>query len=167
MKKLILAAAVALFASTAVADKMSLDNGEEAIAYRKAAFSLLAANFGDLAARVSGKKAFDATIVSQRVANVSALAQMPWEAFAVAGSDKGKEQKPCRRCGAKQMILPPPSNSFWLSPSWMLRAQIRKNWKPLLVPLANPARVATTALRPDLWMWVAAAATLCHPAISR
>lgn len=90
MKKLILATAVALFASTAVAHKMSLDNGEEAIAYRKAAFSLLAANFGDLAARVNGKKPFDAAIVSQRVANVGALAKMPWEAFAVAGSDKGK-----------------------------------------------------------------------------
>ncbi|MBQ1782744.1 MAG: cytochrome c [Gammaproteobacteria bacterium] len=92
MKKLILAAAVALFASTAVANKMSLDNGEEAVAYRKATFSLLAANFGDLAARVNGKKAFDAAIVSQRVANVSALANMPWEAFAVSGSDKADSE---------------------------------------------------------------------------
>lgn len=91
MKAVIIAsAAVTLFAASAMAHKMSLDSAAEAIAYRQAAFSLLAANFGDLAARVQGKKPFDAAIVASRVSNVSALAQMPWEAFAVAGSDQGE-----------------------------------------------------------------------------
>lgn len=90
MKKMIIVGtAVALFAASAMAHKMSLDSAAEAIAYRQASFSLLAANFGDLAARVQGKKPFDAAIVASRVSNVSALAQMPWEAFAVAGSDQG------------------------------------------------------------------------------
>lgn len=88
-KTLIIGTAIALFTASAVAQKMSLDKADEAIAYRKASFSLLAANFGDLAARVQGKKPFDAAIVASRVNNVSALAQLPWEAFAVAGSDQG------------------------------------------------------------------------------
>lgn len=91
MKAVIIAsAAVTLFAASAMAHKMSLDSAAEAIAYRQASFSLLAANFGDLAARVQGKKPFDAAIVASRVSNVSALAQMPWEAFAVPGSDQGE-----------------------------------------------------------------------------
>ena len=90
MKAIVIAgAAITLFATSAMAHKLSLDSAAEAIAYRQATFSLLAANFGDLAARVQGKKPFDAAIVASRVNNVSALAQMPWEAFAVAGSDQG------------------------------------------------------------------------------
>lgn len=91
--RLIVAGALALFATSALAHKMSLTNGEEAIAYRHAAFGLLAANFGDIAAQVQGKKPFDPAIIEKRVANVAALAQMPWEAFAVEGSDQGKENE--------------------------------------------------------------------------
>ena len=93
MKAIVIAgAAITLFATSAMAHKLSLDSAAEAIAYRQATFSLLAANFGDLAARVQGKKPFDAAIVASRVNNVSALAQMPWEAFAVAGSDQGNSE---------------------------------------------------------------------------
>ena len=91
MKKVICGIALTLCATTAVAAKMGFEKADEAIAYRQAVYGLMATNFGDLAAQVQGKKAFDAAVAEKRIANVAALSHMPWEAF-IPGSDKGDSE---------------------------------------------------------------------------
>lgn len=87
MKKLplILAGAIALGATASV----SADQFEDAVNYRKAAFSLMKANFGPMGAMVEGKMPFDKDVFARRAANLSALADMPWEHF-IEGSDMGE-----------------------------------------------------------------------------
>ncbi|MCL1080076.1 cytochrome c [Parashewanella spongiae] len=67
----------------------SFDGVEDAIQYRKAAFGLMAHNFGEMAAMLKGKKPMDKVIFAQRANNVAALAQLPHEGF-IEGSDKGE-----------------------------------------------------------------------------
>jgi cytochrome c556 len=79
-----LAGLVALGASfSALADQF-----EDAIQYRKAAFSLFKANLGPMGAMAEGKMPFDKAAFAARAANLEALAKMPWEHF-IEGSDMG------------------------------------------------------------------------------
>ena len=88
MKKLSLMATIlaAIFASGSV-----LANGakpEDAIKYRRAAFSAMGWQMGGMAAMVKGEKAFDKAEFAKLSSRLAALSEMPWEAF-VPGSDKG------------------------------------------------------------------------------
>lgn len=86
MKKLsfILAGAIALGAAASA----SADQIEDAIDSRKAVFKLFKANVGPMGAMAEGKIPFDKEAFAKRAANLSVLADMPWEYF-IAGSDKG------------------------------------------------------------------------------
>ncbi|QIR15221.1 c-type cytochrome [Shewanella aestuarii] len=87
MKKTLLAiSAAAILIPSAYAN--NFEDANDAIKYRKAAFGLIAYNFGDMAAMIKGKKDFNADVFAQRASNVAALSQIPHEGF-IAGSDKG------------------------------------------------------------------------------
>ncbi len=61
---------------------------EDAIKYRKASFTVMAAHFGRIGAMASGKAPFDAKVAADNAAIVETLSKLPWAGF-VAGSDKG------------------------------------------------------------------------------
>ena len=88
MKKLILvAAAVAGFAS-AMPAAAQFAKPEDAIKYRKAAFTVMANHFGRIGAMVQGKAPFDAKAAADNAEIATMMSRLPYTAF-VAGTDKG------------------------------------------------------------------------------
>lgn len=61
---------------------------EDAVKYRKASFTVMAAHFGRLGAMATGRAPFDAKQAQDNMEVVSALAKLPWTAFG-EGTDKG------------------------------------------------------------------------------
>ena len=89
MKKLILvAAAVAGFAS-AMPAAAQFAKPEDAIKYRKAAFTVMASHFGRIGAMVQGKAPFDAKAAAENAEIAAMMSKLPYTAF-VAGTDKGE-----------------------------------------------------------------------------
>ena len=62
---------------------------EDAIKYRKAGFTLMAAHFGRLGAMAQGKVPFDAKAAADSAAVLAVVSKLPFTAF-VEGSDKGE-----------------------------------------------------------------------------
>jgi cytochrome c556 len=87
MKKLPLF--LAGFVALGAAATASADQFEDAIDYRKAAFTLIKANFGPMGAMAEGKMPFNKEAFAARAANLEMLAKMPWEHF-IDGSDMGE-----------------------------------------------------------------------------
>jgi len=87
--KLFAPLALALAASTLSAPAMAqFQKPEDAVNYRKAAFTVMAAHFGRIGAMASGKAPFDAKLAADNAAIVESMSKLPWAGF-VAGSDKG------------------------------------------------------------------------------
>ena len=61
---------------------------EDAIKYRKSAFTLMAAHNGRLGAMAQGRVPFDAKTATENAEIVADMAKLPWAAF-VDGSDSG------------------------------------------------------------------------------
>jgi len=61
---------------------------EDAIKYRKASFTVMAAHFGRLGAMANGRVPYDAKAASDNADVVATLAKLPWAAFG-EGTDKG------------------------------------------------------------------------------
>lgn len=61
---------------------------EDAIKYRKASYTVMAAHFGRLGAMASGRAPFDAKAAAENADLVATLSKLPWAAY-VDGSDKG------------------------------------------------------------------------------
>lgn len=61
---------------------------EDAIKYRKASFTVMAAHFGRLGAMANGRTPYDAKAAADNADVVAALAKLPWAAFG-EGTDKG------------------------------------------------------------------------------
>lgn len=59
---------------------------EDAVKYRKAAFTVMGAHFSRIGAMASGKVPFDAASAAENAAIVEAMGKLPWAAF-VSGSD--------------------------------------------------------------------------------
>ncbi|MDO6617517.1 MULTISPECIES: cytochrome c [unclassified Shewanella] len=87
MKNKILALAVSALLIPTV-NAHNFEDANDAIDYRKAGFSLIRYQFGDMAAMMKGKKEFELTVFQTRAANLAALAKIPHEGF-IAGSDNG------------------------------------------------------------------------------
>jgi len=63
---------------------------EDAIKYRQSVMFIIAQHFGRLGAMVKGKQPFDQKTFVSNAAVIENLAGLPWEAFLVPGSDRGK-----------------------------------------------------------------------------
>lgn len=61
---------------------------EDAVKYRKASFTVMAAHFGRLGAMASGRAPYDAKAAADNADIVSTLSKLPWAAFG-EGTDKG------------------------------------------------------------------------------
>jgi len=61
---------------------------EDAIKYRKAALTVMAAHFGRLGAMANGRMPFDAKAAADNAEVVLSLSKLPWAAFG-EGTDKG------------------------------------------------------------------------------
>jgi len=90
MKKLV-AGAICLFLVVVLGSVAAAQfaKPDDAIAYRKAAMTLVGAHFNAVGAVVKGEKPFAKEAVARDAGLVDTLMALPWEAFAVAGSDQG------------------------------------------------------------------------------
>jgi len=79
------AAAAAVLAAPALAQ---FQKPEDAVKYRKAAFTVMAAHFGRVGAMASGRAPFDARTAQENAELAETLAKLPWAAFG-PGTDKG------------------------------------------------------------------------------
>jgi cytochrome c556 len=61
---------------------------EDAIKYRKASFTVMAAHFGRLGAMANGRTPYDAKAAADNADVVATLSKLPWTAFG-EGTDKG------------------------------------------------------------------------------
>ncbi len=63
---------------------------EDAINYRQSVMFLIAQHFGRIAVVIQGQSPFDGDSVAQNAMLVETLSKLPWDAFAVPGTDGGK-----------------------------------------------------------------------------
>ncbi|PUE40519.1 cytochrome c [Limnohabitans sp. Bal53] len=61
---------------------------EDAIKYRKASFTVMAAHFGRIGAMANGRVPYDAKAAAENADVVATLSKLPWAAFG-EGTDKG------------------------------------------------------------------------------
>jgi cytochrome c556 len=120
MKKIIWVALIALMTSTA---SMAQEDRkvEQAIKYRKAAFTVMSAYWSRILQTVEGDRPYDANAVIVDAKRVEYLSRLPWEGF-VAGSERGDTK-------AKEDI-------------WLDEDQFRKMTKDLEAKTTNLAKVA-------------------------
>ncbi len=88
MKRLILAAAVAAGMLASLPAAAQFAKPEDAIKYRKAAFTVMASHFSRIGAMVNGKAPFDAKAAADHAQIVTMMSHLPYTAF-IAGTDKG------------------------------------------------------------------------------
>lgn len=88
MKKLITAATSLLALMLALPAAAQFAKPEDAIKYRKASFTVMAAHFGRVGAMASGRAPYDAKVAADNADIAAAMSKLPWAAF-TEGSDKG------------------------------------------------------------------------------
>ncbi len=88
MKRLFLAFAAIACLGTALPAAAQFAKPEDAIKYRKAAFTVMAAHFGRVAAMANGRIPFDAKAAASNAEIANMMAALPYAGF-VDGSDKG------------------------------------------------------------------------------
>ena len=94
MTRLILAAATVAGLLTALPAAAQFQKPEDAVKYRKAAFTVMATHFGRMGAMVQGRVPYDAAVATANAEVVADMAQLPYVAFVegtVGGSDKGAQ----------------------------------------------------------------------------
>lgn len=89
MKRLALAAAAAVIGLIAAGPAAAqFQKPEDAIKYRKAAFTVMATHFGRIAAMANGKVPFDAAAAQANAEIVTTMSKLPFPAF-VEGTGSG------------------------------------------------------------------------------
>lgn len=88
MKRLFLAMAAVACAATALPAAAQFAKPEDAIKYRKGAFTVMAAHFGRVAAMANGRVPFDAKAVAVNAEIATMVSSLPFAAFG-EGTDKG------------------------------------------------------------------------------
>ncbi len=86
---LLMTAAALLGAAIALPAAAQFAKPEDAIKYRKAAFTVMAAHFGRVAAMANGKVPFDAKAAADNAEIATMMSKLPYAGF-VPGSDKGE-----------------------------------------------------------------------------
>jgi len=77
-----------IVAATAMPAQAQFAKAEDAIKYRKAGFTVMAAHFGRLGAMANGRMPYDAKVAADNAAVLATVAALPWAAFG-EGTDKG------------------------------------------------------------------------------
>jgi cytochrome c556 len=89
MKKILVSLVVASASLLGATAQAQFAKPEDAIKYRKAAFTLMAAHNGRLGAMAQGRVPFDAKSALENAEIVADVAKLPWAAF-VDGTDSGE-----------------------------------------------------------------------------
>lgn len=89
MKKTLSMIGACMALAMAVPAQAQFAKAEDAIKYRKASFTVMAAHFGRLGAMANGKLPFDAKLALENADIVAAMSKLPWAAFG-EGTDKGE-----------------------------------------------------------------------------
>ena len=85
---MLMAAAALAGVATALPAAAQFAKPEDAIKYRKAAFTVMAAHFGRVAGMANGKIPFDAKMAADNAEIATMMSKLPYAGF-VDGSDKG------------------------------------------------------------------------------
>jgi cytochrome c556 len=88
MKRLTLVALAAAGIATALPAAAQFAKPEDAVKYRKAAFTVMAAHFGRVGAMVNGRAPFDAAAAQQNMEVATMMSKLPFTAFG-PGTDTG------------------------------------------------------------------------------
>jgi cytochrome c556 len=88
MKKAIVAVLVGATAILSTSAMAQFQKPEDAIKYRKASFTVMAAHFGRIGAMANNRVPFDAKVAADNAAIVETMSKLPWAGFG-AGTDKG------------------------------------------------------------------------------
>lgn len=88
MKRLFLAIAAFACLGAALPAAAQFAKPEDAVKYRKAAFTVMAAHFGRVAAMANGRIPFDAKAAASNAEIATMMSKLPYAGF-VEGSDKG------------------------------------------------------------------------------
>ena len=89
MKKLITAASAFMALMLALPAAAQFAKPEDAIKYRKAAFTVMGNHFARVGAMASGRAPYDAKAAVENADIAAAMSKLPWAAF-TEGSDKGE-----------------------------------------------------------------------------
>ena len=91
MKRLFLAMAAVASLGTALPAAAQFAKPEDAVKYRKAAFTVMATHFGRIGAMVSGKAPFDAAAAAANADTVATMSKLPYAGFVegTGGTEKG------------------------------------------------------------------------------
>jgi cytochrome c556 len=87
--KLLLSGAALLGCAIALPAAAQFAKPEDAIKYRKAAFTVMATHFGRVAAMANGKIPFDAKVAADSAEIATFMSKLPYAGF-VPGTDKGE-----------------------------------------------------------------------------
>ena len=82
-----LAMAIAITSLSAPASAQ-FQKPEDAVKYRKAAFTVMGSHFGRVGAMANGRVPFDPKVAADSAAIVETMSKLPWEGFG-PGTDKG------------------------------------------------------------------------------
>jgi cytochrome c556 len=88
MKRLFLAMAAVASLGTALPAAAQFAKPEDAVKYRKAAFTVMATHFGRVAAMANGRIPFDAKAAVENAEIATMMSKLPYAGF-VEGTDKG------------------------------------------------------------------------------
>ena len=88
MKRLFLAIAAVASFGVALPAAAQFAKPEDAVKYRKGAFTVMAAHFGRVAAMANGRVPFDAKVAADNAEIATMMSKLPYAGF-VDGSDKG------------------------------------------------------------------------------
>jgi cytochrome c556 len=88
-RSMLMAGAALLGAATALPAAAQFAKPEDAIKYRKAAFTVMGTHFGRVAAMANGKIPFDAKIAADNAEIATVMSKLPYAGF-IEGTDKGE-----------------------------------------------------------------------------
>lgn len=88
MKSLVSLALAAVTMTVSVPAMAQFQKAEDAVKYRKAAFTVMGAHFGRIGAMANGRVPYDAAIAAENAALVETMSKLPWAGFG-PGTDKG------------------------------------------------------------------------------
>jgi len=88
-RTMLMAGAALLGAATALPAAAQFAKPEDAIKYRKGAFTVMAAHFGRVAAMANGKMPFDAKVAADNAEIATIMSKLPYAGF-IEGTDKGE-----------------------------------------------------------------------------